>query len=118
MTKVKSNASWNQLTSDQRETLDQWLFEENLSYAAILPKAESELGYKTSESSLRRYRARREHERWLTDLPEAVADALEIRGLVADPDVVRKASMQVLGAHLFRLVRSAPEKVKEWAPVA
>ena len=118
MTKTKSNASWNQLTPKQREKLDRWLFEENLSYAAILIKASRELGYKGSESSLRRYYERRRQERLLTDLKEVGKDMMEVRELDASPDLSRKASMQMLGAYLFRVLRAAPEKVKEWAPVA
>src|ERR1700722_3132817 len=118
MKKVRSNASWNQLTPKQRERLDRWLFEENLSYAAVLPKAKSELGYKGSQTSLRRYYERRRQERLLTDLKEVGRDMMEVRELDANPDVSRKASMQMLGAYLFRVLREAPDKVKEWAPVA
>src|SRR5882757_5806972 len=105
MKKTRSHASWNRLTPTQRETLDRWLFEESLSYEAVLPKAESELGYKGSETSLRRYYERRRQERLLTDLKEVVQDMTEVRGLDADPDVSRKASMHVLGAYLFRVLR-------------
>ena len=45
MEKVKSNASWNALTTEQLETLDRWLFEEKLGYTEILSKAQAELGY-------------------------------------------------------------------------
>ena len=119
MKKAKSNASWNKLTPKQRETLDRWLFEENLSYAVIFAKVpRADLGYKGSETSLRRYYERRRQERLLTDLKEVGQDMIEVRGLDADPNLSRKVSMQMLGAYLFRVLREAPDKVKEWAPVA
>lgn len=118
MKKVRSNASWNQLTPEQRKTLDGWLFKENLSYEAVLQKAESELGYKGSESSLQRYHTRQQQERLSTNVTELVTDAVEIQKLGVEPDVSRKASFLVAGAFLFRMLREAPEKVKEWGPLA
>ena len=35
-----------------------------------------------------------------------------------EPDAARKAGMMVMGAHLFRMLRAAPDEVKKWAPVA
>ncbi len=117
MKKAKSNASWSRLTLKQRETLDRWLFDENLSYAKVLTKAESELGYKGSQTSLRRYYERRQQERLVTDVRDVGRDVAEIQGLQVDPHAARKASMQVLAVFLFRALRENPNALKELTPV-
>src|SRR5208337_5054650 len=43
MNKTKSNAKWNQLTTDQQDTLEDWLFEDDLSYDAALARAHKEM---------------------------------------------------------------------------
>ena len=78
MKKVRANALWNELSPENRKILDTWLFEKNMSYAKILPKARSELGFKGSVGSLCRYRKRRELERMLTDIDQLTGDAKEI----------------------------------------
>ncbi len=53
--KVKANAAWNGLSRTQRATLEEWLFEEGLSYNAALERAKTELGFTGSKTSLRRF---------------------------------------------------------------
>ncbi len=118
MQKVKSNASWNELSPEQLEKLDQWLFDEKLGYAEVFPKAQSELGFPGSISSLRRYGVRRQQQKLLTDFKEAATDAVELKELGVEPDAARQAGMMVMGAHFFRLVREAPDEAKKWAPLA
>ena len=73
--KTKSDARWNQLSPEQVQTLDKWLFDDKLSYIKILPRAQKELGYKGQLSSLKRFYKRRQQERVLTDLDELGKDA-------------------------------------------
>jgi hypothetical protein len=118
MQKVKSNALWNELSDEQRATLDQWLFDERLSYIAAWPRAQKELGFKGSKASLHRYFVRREKERVMTEFKSLRDEVAAIRSAPEDAESLRAASMKVLGQFLFQQVRRAPDKVKEWAPVA
>jgi hypothetical protein len=36
MRKMRDNSTWKQLTSEQRETLESWLFDENLGYLDVI----------------------------------------------------------------------------------
>jgi len=118
MQKVKSNALWNELSAEQQNTLDQWFFEEKLSYAEILPRAKSELGFGGSCSSLQRYFYRRRHEKKVEELAECTQRAAEMSGAGSDVEAVRTANVKMLNCYLFQMLSESPEKVKEWAPVA
>jgi hypothetical protein len=87
-----------------------------LSYAASWERARAELGFKGSVSSVRRYCTRRWEER--KKFRELQNDVAKVNAEAADVGALRTAAMKLAGAHLFQLLRTAPEKVKEWAPVA
>ena len=118
MQKVKANALSNELSAEQRETLDKWLFEEGLSYAVAWSRAQKELGYKGSKTSVHRYFARREKERVLTEFKSLRDKVAAVRSAPEDAESLRAAAMKLLGAFLFEQVKRAPDKVKEWAAVA
>ena len=63
MAKLKSHAKWNGLSKKQRETLEEWLFEEKMGFAKAWERAKKELGFTGSVSSLRRYYGRTQEER-------------------------------------------------------
>jgi hypothetical protein len=118
MQKVKSNASWTHLSSEQLKTLDKWFFEEKLSYAEILPKAQTELGYKGQMTSLKRYFLRRRKERTIEEFKEVREEVAAISGAPVDPEAVRLASMKVLATFLFQQLRHSPQNIKEIVSVA
>jgi hypothetical protein len=70
MNKLKPEALWNRLSVGQRETLDRWLFEENLSCVEALPRAQKEMGFTGQLSSLKRYYQRRRQEWVMEELAE------------------------------------------------
>jgi hypothetical protein len=118
MQKVKSNARWTALSSENLQTLDKWLFDENLSYAAIFPRAQTELGYKGHISSLKRYFLRRRKERVTEEFKDLRNELAAISDAPANADSFRQASMKLMGTFLFQQLRRSPENVKEWAAVA
>src|ERR1700758_3255924 len=118
MHKVKSNALWNNLSVEQRATLDKWLFEERMGYAVAWPRAQKELGFKGSLSSLYRYYRRRTNERIMTEFTELRDDVAAIKNAPGDAASTHKASMKLLGQFLFQQVRLNPDKVKEWGMIA
>jgi Protein of unknown function (DUF3486) len=116
MNKVRSNALWNELSPEQLERLDKWLFEENLSYTKILPKAQSELGFKGSESSLKRYYYRRKQEKKVEEIAETAEYVAAMSGAGSDVGSLRTANMKLLGTYLFQALSEGPERLKELTP--
>jgi hypothetical protein len=60
MKKLRSDSAWRKLTPEQQAQLDQWRFDENLSYKEILKQADAAFGVKASIPSLARFLGRRE----------------------------------------------------------
>jgi hypothetical protein len=118
MQKPKSNARWSALSLEKQQTLDKWLFEENLSYAAIFHRAQTELGFKGHISSLKRYFLRRRKERVTREFKDLREELVAISEAPANADSFRQASMKLMGTFLFQQLRRSPENVKEWAAVA
>src|SRR5580704_8154555 len=118
MNRAGNNASWKRLKPGERKKLDQWLFEENLSCEQTLPKAQAELGYKGSASSLRRYYRRRLHERTLLEFKELRTEVAKLAKAPLDAGALRTASMKLLASYLYQQVLESPENVKEWGRVA
>src|SRR5579863_3330204 len=79
--KMRCNSTWAGLTLEQRETLEGWLFEENLGYGEVLERVQREFGVTASKPGLSRYYQRLAAERAqreLLDLKSAVAELREI----------------------------------------
>lgn len=117
MRKTRSEARWNELSSEQLETLDKWLFEDKLSYSLILPRAQKQLGYKGQMTSIKRYFKRRSQERLLDKLQNWKRDAAQAAKTGDGSDAMRMANMQVLNGFLFEALREDPSAVKELGPV-
>jgi len=118
MNKVRSDALWTELSPEQVKTLDRWLFDEKLGYVEILPRAQSELGFKGQMSSLKRYFARRQQERTLEHFEDLQEDLADINGAPGNAAALQDASNKLISLYLFRRLQAAPEKVEEWAPLA
>lgn len=52
MSKMRSDSKWNEMTAAQRETLEGWLFEENIGYQEARERLEKEFGMKASMRAL------------------------------------------------------------------
>jgi hypothetical protein len=78
MSKMRSDSTWNQLTPEQRETLETWLFEENLGYSETVERPRREFGLKATASGAGRFRRRRAAGRQAEDLAEAQAAAFDL----------------------------------------
>jgi hypothetical protein len=118
MPKVKSSAKWNGLSPQQRSTLEEWLFEEKLSYTKATERARAELGFKGSRSSLRRYYERRAGERMLERFAESEKLMASVNGAPVEVAGLRSAGMKVAAQVFFRLVTERPEELKAWLPLA
>src|ERR1700728_1998530 len=118
MTKVKSNALWNGLSVAQGETLSEWLFDERTGYRVAWERAKKEFKFKGSMSSIRRYYERTAHERLLAGFTEAGKLVRDIAGAPGDAAALRQAGLKVVGQLFLKQVAEAPERVKEWTPLA
>jgi hypothetical protein len=118
MTKVKANALSNNLTNDQLKALDRWLFEEKQSYELVLQKAQTQLKYQGSRSSLIRYFYRRRKERAVEEFREMREEVGAVNGAAEDLATVHQASRNLLARFLFEKLRRSPEDMKEALSVA
>jgi hypothetical protein len=116
--KARGDARWNQLSTKQRVALEQWLFEDRLTYEATLEKARQELGFKGSVSSLRRFYERTAEERMLRNLMGSREQVKQIKETPVSAEELRAAGMKVVAQLFLRQVVQAPEQVKEWSRLA
>lgn len=118
MKKVRSDARWNGLPREQQKTLEGWLFEDKLNYEEAWRRAQAELGFKGSVSSLKRFYARRRQERLLESLAEAQEEAQGMVDAPASAGLFRNAAMKMVGLLFLQQVRDAPQGAREWAGLA
>ena len=55
MRKLRPDSNWCKLSAEQRETLERWLFEENIGYREALERVKREFGVTTSMRSMSEY---------------------------------------------------------------
>src|SRR5579863_1660697 len=108
--KTRSDAAWSGLSPEQRETLERWLFEDQLGYEEALERARSELGYAGSRTSLQRFYHRTATLRALRDV------AMDMDG--ADAEEALRTGMGAIGKLFVRQVTENPEGIKDWAVLA
>ena len=114
MNKLRTDSVFSQLTPEQVETLEGWLFEENLGYKEALERVQKEFNVAGSLSGLRRFYRRLAMERSREDLAEMAsvcADALA----TAKTDGTLQAGMLTLAMKVaVELLVQSPEKVREF----
>src|SRR5689334_16223996 len=80
MRKLRPDSTWNRLTPGQKQTLEGWLFDENIRYREALTRVLAQFGIKTSMRSLAEYYNRLARERWLRQVMEVKARFREFDG--------------------------------------
>jgi hypothetical protein len=118
LNKVRSDALWNELTPEQRGTLEEWLFDERMSYADALEKARTELGFRGSISSVRRFYQRVAQERMFQSLAETAKEVAQIEGAEVSAERVKNAGMKLMAQAFLRTMVETPEKTNEWRGMA
>src|SRR5271165_737623 len=118
MNKTKSNAKWNQLTTDQQATLEDWLFEDDLSYDDALARAHQELGFTGSRASLCRFYKHKQEERRMQGFVDAAAKAQAVEGADVSVETLRGAGIKVAAQVFFDRVLHAPDDTDRWLPLA
>jgi hypothetical protein len=113
MRKRRDDSTWNRLTPEQRETLEDWLFDENLGYEKTLERVQQEFGLATTIASVGRYYRRRARERQVEELVEAQAAADELNNLPVNSESLRAAAVKLVGKAVLKLVSEQPEKLEQ-----
>ena len=113
MSKLRSDSKWNALTAEQRETLEAWLFEENLAFREALKRAQEEFAITASLGSLAEFYKHLARERWRRELRETAETSEEIgKTKVRSSELVRTA-MTAVANRMVQLAVESPGKVRE-----
>jgi len=110
---MRDDSTWNQLTPEQRETLESWLFDENLGYAKTLDRVQKEFGLEATIASIGRFYRRRARERQLEELVEAQAAASELNDLPVSVASLREAAVKLVGKAVLKLAGEKPEELEQ-----
>jgi len=112
MRKMREDSTWSGLTGEQRQKLENWLFERNLGYAETLKRAQKEFGVQASATSLGRFYQRRARERQQAALLEAPSAATELNGLPVKVDSLRDAAMKLIGHFALKQAIEKPGQLE------
>ncbi len=114
MSKLRSDSTWNALTDKQRQMMEAWLFEENLSYKEITERVAKEWGIKSSIWSVRRFYEWRMSQCAMAELADGQDSADEVNGAGTKPESMRSAAWTLLNAHALEKAMAGGE-VKDLA---
>ena len=110
---MRDDSTWSQLTPEQRETLEIWLFDEYLGYAKTLAKIQEEFGMEATIASLGRFYRRRARERQIEELVQAQADANELNDLPVNVASLREAAVKLVGKAALNLATEKPGQLEQ-----
>jgi hypothetical protein len=112
MRKMRDDSTWNQLTPEQRETLESWLFDENLGYVKTVERVQEEFGLEATIASVGRFYRLRARGRQVAELVEAQAAASELNGLPVSVASLREAAVKLVGKAALKLVGEKPQELE------
>jgi hypothetical protein len=115
MGKLRSDSAWSKLTSEQRETLEGWLFEENTGYKEALERAQKEFGLAASLTSLADFYQRLAEERMQRELLGVKSMAGKIDKAGVNWEEVGTTAMALVAKRMLQLAVASPGKVRELA---
>ena len=113
--KLRCDSPWVALSAEQRETLEGWLFEENLGYTEVLERVQREFGIAATKMSISRYYQRLAAERSHRELLDLNSAVTEMRRIGVDREELSAAVMSLLAKRLLKLLLESPDRLKEIA---
>lgn len=116
MSKIRCDSIWMGLAPEQRQTLEHWLFVENMGYREASERAQKEWGVSGSEVSVGRFYRRVARERVLAELEEVAEAAVEMSASDGSMDNVRTSAIKVMGRRVLENVMARGD-LKELAVV-
>jgi hypothetical protein len=112
MSKLRSDAIWNTLTPEQREQIEEWLIDENLSFQAVHERGQKELGLTCSLATVGRFYKHLVRLRAVDELETGQDLADELVGAGTNLEALRESSMKLLVVRLLNKALAGAE-VKE-----
>ena len=107
--RVRRNSRWNGLTHAQCEMVEDWLFEENLTYAQTAERVNKEFGVEASIWSVGRFYRYRAGIRQAIELFEAQAAVNRLNRAPVKTEEMRAAAVKLLAKKAVRLATEKPE---------
>ncbi len=112
MNKTRADSIWAGLPPAQRETLEGWLFDENLAYREVQERAEKEFGVKGSVASIAAYYRKMNEKRRLQQLTESKVAAEKITEPEPGDPNLGEATVKLLELSAYELAMAGPERLK------
>ena len=113
MSKLRSDSAWAGLSPEQRETLEGWLFEENLGYKEALERAQKEFGITASLTSLADFYRRLAQDRMQKELRGIKGMVGEIDKAKVDCEQLGATAMTLVANRMLQMAVTSPGNVKE-----
>jgi hypothetical protein len=113
MSKLRSDSAWAGLSPEQRETLEGWLFEENLGYKEALERAQKEFGIMASLTSLADFYRRLAQDRMQRELRGIKGMVGEIDKANVDCEALGATAMKLVANRMLQLAVTSPGNVRE-----
>jgi hypothetical protein len=97
LNKPRSDSTWNKLTPEQKASLQDWLFEHNLSYREVLERAQKEWNFTGSKSSLSRFYQALVRKRLRHDLDDTQATVMAAQDSKLNLTDLREGALKMIG---------------------
>lgn len=114
VSKMRDDSTWAQLTPEQGEALDRWLFEEHLGDAKAVDRARVEFGVEGTISSMGRYYRRRARERQVEEFGDALDAAAELMDVPGHLPILREGVLKLLYKAVLKLATERPDEVQQF----
>src|SRR5579884_988411 len=118
MSKLRADSKWNELTEEQRDVLEAWLFEENISYREALDRLQKEFGITAALSSLARFYQQLAKERMEAELLQVSRTARELNRKAPNLKQLNATAITLVNKRMIQLAVESPKNVKEMAMLA
>jgi hypothetical protein len=115
VSKLRSDSVWSKLTAEQRETLEGWLFEENIGYKEALERAKQEFGLASSLTSLAVFYQHLAEERMQRELLGVKSLAGKIDKVETNWEDLGGTAMTLVAKRMLQLAVVSPGKIRELA---
>jgi hypothetical protein len=109
MSKMKANCTWSLLTPEQRDELERWLFDENMSYREARERVQKEWGVAASIWSVGRFYQSRVNERSLGEVTEGQDTTKDVNGTGTNLDDLCTAFRMVAGTKVLEKAMAGAE---------
>jgi hypothetical protein len=109
MSKLRSDAIWNRLTTEHRTQVEDWFLEQNLSVTEVHERACKELGLACSRATIGRFYSHLLNLRAIDDVAEEQGLAGELAQMGGRMEELRSSSMKLILARLLEKAKTRAE---------